>query len=90
MANKLLPICTDGYSDFCRTFIKKLVDFGVQSCSLPETRNPNRVELKKAILNTTRGLSLTKFVTFLGLGEKQHLKAMMLMECPVICPNRKV
>ncbi|KAK1443970.1 hypothetical protein BgAZ_208460 [Babesia gibsoni] len=89
MTVKLLAEGNSRYGELCREFIKKLVNFGVQSCSLSESRNPNRVDLKKALLEATRGRSISRFISFLGMGEKQRLKAMMHMECPVICPSRK-
>ncbi|GIX63507.1 uncharacterized protein BcabD6B2_29420 [Babesia caballi] len=87
---KLAPIASDRWADLCREYIRKLVDFGVATGSMPAARNPNRVELKKALLNATRGRSLTSFVQHIGYADKQHLKAMMHMECPVVCPNRRV
>ncbi|CDR93825.1 hypothetical protein BBBOND_0101540 [Babesia bigemina] len=88
--SKLLPIASDRWPGLCGEFIEKLLNLGVETGAIIATKNPNRVYLKKGLLNATRGRSLTHFVRFLGPTEKQHLKTMIHMECPVICPNRKV
>ncbi|GBE61029.1 hypothetical protein, conserved [Babesia ovata] len=88
--SKLLPVASDRWAGLCGEFIEKLLNLGVETGAIIATKNPNRVDLKKGLLNATRGRSLTHFVRYLGPTEKQHLKAMIHMECPVICPNRKV
>ncbi|ORM41821.1 uncharacterized protein BXIN_0587 [Babesia sp. Xinjiang] len=90
VAIKQISQGADRFANLCREFIKKLIDLGVATGSLPTARNPNRVELKKVLLSATRGRSVTSFVRSLSLTDKRHLLTMMHMECPVTCPNRKI
>ncbi|GFE55129.1 hypothetical protein BaOVIS_025330 [Babesia ovis] len=85
-----IPPCVDRIKELCQEFIGKLADLGIATGSIPLTKRPNRVDLKKALMGATRGRSITSFVRFLDSSDKRHLLTMMHMECPVTCPSRNV
>uniref|UniRef100_A0A3B0MQI4 Uncharacterized protein n=1 Tax=Theileria annulata TaxID=5874 RepID=A0A3B0MQI4_THEAN len=78
------------YNEECLKFMDNLVSFAKECCGLDASKSFNRVDLKKSILNATRSKSLTKFIQTLSINDKKNLLNLSSMECPVICPSKKM
>ncbi|UKJ90106.1 hypothetical protein MACJ_001034 [Theileria orientalis] len=78
------------YKDECVKYMTNFVKFVTECCGLDNSKRFNRVDLKKSILNSTRGRSITKFIQTLSMNDKKDLLKLSSMECPVTCPNKKV
>lgn len=78
------------YKDECVKYMTNFVKFVTECCGLDNSKRFNRVDLKKSILNSTRGRPITKFIQTLSMNDKKDLLKLSSMECPVTCPNKKV
>ncbi|AFZ78958.1 hypothetical protein BEWA_017990 [Theileria equi strain WA] len=90
MTNPTILLQGSVFKEECNKYVKKLAEFAVEYCGLKSSKNVNRVDLKKSLLNLTRGISLTGFVKSLSIQDKKHFLNFVSMECPVTCPNKKV
>lgn len=71
----------------CSSYIDKFLSFSRNCFELPT--NPNRVALKRAILDATIGLPIEPFIKMLDKSGKQNLMKCVSSECPVTCSPKK-